>query len=292
MRLDQMKLVPECFVCCQRVTLEAAQRVTQDEALLKTVVFRMMELLKTLPENVSSFLVGLKSMEIIEEVTGNSDPYKDFRKRSTKTARQLVPIVCDTVEESSDPLWEACRSAVTGNLMDVIPGTPPDLVNGYGFPEISFAVNHFDEFRSILQRTEKMVYLADNAGEVFFDRILIERILIEKMNISIDYFVKGFPFLNDAQYEDIVPTLIDRVATIRTIPLIKPIVMNQEYLFEMYSEFLDAAQKADLIVVKGQANYELFESLIKGAFYLFVHKCPVIAQRERANIGNAVFIKK
>ncbi|OGP61661.1 MAG: hypothetical protein A2169_13095 [Deltaproteobacteria bacterium RBG_13_47_9] len=284
--------MPECLICCQRVTLEAAQQVTQDEALLKTVVFRMMELLKSLSENVNSFLVGLKSMEIIEEVTGNSDPYKDFKKRSAKTARELVQIVCDRVEKSPHPLWEACRAAITGNLMDVIPGTPPDMVNGYSFPEISFAVNHFDEFRSILQRTEKMVYLGDNAGEVFFDRILIERILIEKVNISIDYFVKGFPFLNDAEYEDIIPTHIDHVATIKTVPLIKPIVMNQAYIYEMYGGFLDAAQKADLIVVKGQANYELFEPLIKGAFYLFVHKCPVIAQRERANIGAAVFIKK
>ena len=101
---------------------------------------------------------------------------------------------------------------------------------------------------------------------------------------------RAFLFLNDARHEDAVLALIDQVATIRTVPLIKPIVMNQEYLHRMYVEFVDAAQTADLVVVKGQANYELFTSLLKGAFYLFVHKCPVIAQREGAKIGDAVFL--
>lgn len=112
------------------------------------------------------------------------------------------------------------------------------------------------------------------------------------MNIPTDYFVKGFPFLNDAQYEDAFLAQIDRVATIRTVELIKPILLDPEYLYGMYADFLDAAQKADLIVIKGQANYELFMSLLRGAFYLFVHKCPVIAQKEGAAIRDVVLFRK
>jgi uncharacterized protein with ATP-grasp and redox domains len=288
-----MILAPYCLVCSQRVALEAAQQVTNDETALKTVLLKMMDTIKgVVSQDVDSFLLGLRMMEIIDEVTGSGDPYKDFKRRSTRVAEQLVSTVRETVAKSPQPLWEACRAAVMGNLMDVIAASAPELFNMSSFLEKPFAVNHFDAFRLILHRAEKVVFLADNAGEVFFDRVLIDRLLAEKGDLRIDYFIKGFPFLNDALHEDAVLALIDQVAAIRTVPLIKPIVMNQEYLHRMYAGFLDAARSADLVVVKGQANYELFMSVLKGAFYLFVHKCPVIARKEGADMGDAVFCRK
>jgi uncharacterized protein with ATP-grasp and redox domains len=283
-----MILTPDCIICCQRIALETAKQVTNNEAALKAVIFKTMDVLNSIPQGIDSFLVGLKVMETIEEVTGNHDPYANFKKRSNQMGEKLFPIVSEMVEKNPDPLWAACKAAVMGNLMDVINSTSPDLPDiAEGLFEKPFAVNHFNEFRSALQKARKMVYLADNAGEVFFDRILIQ-----KMNIPTDYFVKGFPFVNDAQYEDAVLAQIDQVATIRTVELIKPILLNPEYMYGMYADFLDATQKADLIVIKGQANYELFMSLLKGAFYLFVHKCPVIAQKEGAAIGDTVLFRK
>jgi len=288
-----MILTSECMVCTQRIALEAAQLVTGHEATLKTVISRMMGVLKdAVNDGLDSFLVGLRMMEIIEEVTGCGDPYKDFKRRSTLIAERLAPTVRQTVKESPKPLYEACRAAVMGNLMDVIAGDSPDEVNASSLLGTPLAIDSFDEFQSVLQHAEKIVYLADNAGEVFFDRILIDRIRVEKDDISIDFFIKGYPFLNDAQYEDVLPTFINEVASIKVVKLIKPIVMNQGYILSMYEEFLSATRNADLVVVKGQANYELLTPLTIGAFYLFVHKCPVIAQAEGATIGAAVFFKK
>jgi uncharacterized protein with ATP-grasp and redox domains len=281
-----MILTPECLICSQRIALESARQVTNDEATLRAVVFKTMEVLKGISHDVDSFLVGLKVNEIIEEVTGSDDPYLDFKRRSNQTGEKLSPIVSEMVEKNPDPLWAACKAAVIGNLMDAITNTSLDLTDMALF-EKPFAVSHFNEFRSILQKARKMVYLADNAGEVFFDRILIQ-----KMNIPTDYFVKGFPFMNDAQYEDAVLARIDQVATVKTIPLLKPVAADQQYLLALYAEFLDAAGQADLAVIKGQANYELFMSLLRGAFYLFVHKCPVIAQKEGAAIGDVVLFRK
>jgi hypothetical protein len=281
-----MILTPECLICSQRIALESARQVTNDEAALKAVVFKTMEVLKRISHDVDSFLVGLEVNEIIEEVTGSDDPYLDFKRRSNQMGEKLSPIVSEMVEKNPDPLWAACKAAVIGNLMDAVTNTSLDLTDMALF-EKPFAVSHFNEFRSVLQKTRKMVYLGDNAGEVFFDRILIQ-----KMNIPTDYFVKGFPFMNDAQYEDAVLAMIDQVATVKTIPLLKPVATDQQYLLALYANFLDATQQTDLVVIKGQANYELFMPLIKGAFYLFVHKCPVIAQTEGASIGDAVFIRK
>ena len=288
-----MILTSECMVCVQRVTLEAAQRVTRDEAALKMVVSKMMEVVTyAASEKLDSFLVGLRSMEVIEEITGCGDPYKDFKRRSTLISERLASTLRETIEKSLQPLHEACRAAVMGNLMDVIAGDSPESVDIGNILKAPLTVDFFDEFRSALRRTQKIVFLADNAGEVFFDRILIDYIRAERGDIPIDYFIKGYPFLSDAQYEDVVPASIHEVASIKIIPLIKPIVMDREYILSMYKEFLSAAKNTDLVVVKGQANYELFIALQLSAFYLFVHKCPVIAQAEGASIGEAVFCKK
>ena len=288
-----MILTSECMICAKRIALEAAQHVTRDESDLKTITSKMIEVIKDAFHNgMDSFLVGLRMMEIIEEVTGHSDPYKDFKKRCTNIAEQLAPTVRQMVEESPRALHEACRTAVMGNLLDVIAGNSPELVDAGSLLRTPLAIDSFDEFQSALQGAEKIVYLADNAGEVFFDRILIDRIREERGDIPIYYFIKGYPFLSDAQYEDIVPALIHQVANINVVKLIKPVVMNQSYILSMYEEFLSAVRKTNLVVVKGQANYELFAPLRIDAFYLFVHKCPVIAQAEGANTGQAVFFKK
>jgi damage-control phosphatase, subfamily I len=288
-----MILASECMVCAQRITLEAAQHVTRDESDLKTITYKMMDVIKdAFRDGLDSFLVGLRMMEIIEEVTGHGDPYKDFKRRCTSIAQQLAPTVREMVEKSPQALREACRTAVMGNLLDVIAGNSPELVDTGSFFGTPLAIDSFDQFQTALQSAEKIIYMADNAGEVFFDRILIDRIRKERDEIPIDYFIKGYPFLSDAQYEDVAPTLMHQVASIKVVPLIKPVVMNQSYILSMYEEFLSAVGSPNLVVVKGQANYELFVPLHIEAFYLFVHKCPVIAQAEGADIGQAVFLKK
>jgi hypothetical protein len=288
-----MILVPECLICTQRIALEAARFVTKDETVLKRILFQMMDVLRSLSsKEIDSFLIGLKMMEIIREATGSRDPYKHFREACARIAQRLIPAVRDTVERSNDPLWEACRSAVIGNLLDVVSHNSPDSIDLNMFGEIPFAVNHFQQFRSALKEASRVVYLADNAGEVFFDRILIEAMRAERKGIQVHYFIKDFPFLSDALPEDIAPALMDQVATIRTIALVEPIELNQAYLDQLLGDFLEAARQADLVVVKGQANFELLMPLQLGAFFLFTHKCPVIARAEQANIGEAAICRR
>jgi uncharacterized protein with ATP-grasp and redox domains len=288
-----MILTSECIVCAQRIALEAAQHVTRDEIALQTIASKMRDIIQDAFHNgLDSFLVGLRMTEIIEEVTGCVDPYKDFKRRCTNIAEQLDSTVRQMEDKSPQALREACRTAVMGNLLDVIAGNSPELVDTNSLLETSLTIDCFDEFESELGNAGKIVYLADNAGEVFFDRILIDHIREKRSDIPIDYFIKGYPFLNDAQCEDTVPALIHQVANIKVIPLIKPIVMNQNYILDMYEEFLASARNAELVLVKGQANYEVLAPLRIKAFYLFVHKSPVIAKAEGANVGEAVFVRK
>ncbi len=283
-----MILRPECLSCCLKMAREIAKLATQEEALLKTVLLKTMKVLEELPEDVDSFLVGLKVHEIVEAVSGNADPCREIRETNNKQAENLIPIVTDWVDKHPDPLWAASKAAVMGNLMDIMTGRPTDSADLMeNFLEKPYAVDDLSAFRSIHKKAEKVVYLGDNAGEVFFDRLFIQ-----KLNRSTLFFIKGFPFANDAQYEDAVLAGIDEVATIKVVPKFGSLIMDGRTVDRMYADFLNAAQEADLVVIKGQANYELFMPKLPEAFYLFVHKCPVIARMDGANIGDMVFFRR
>lgn len=293
MSRSKIILTEECAGCIERVALEAGQNNgTHDNTLHRMVISRMLDVLKkAISDGVAGCPVGHRMMDVIHEVTGWSDPYKDFKRRKTRESEQLVLIVREAVEKSSEPLREACKATTIGNLMDVITFTASEALGIDSFLKIPFVVNHFDEFRSTLHSAESVVYLADNAGEVFFDKILIDQIRLQKGDIPIEYFVKDFPFLCDAKYEDAVAAKIGQVATIKAILFNRQNGMDLGFGLSVHEEFLNIIRRADLVVAKGQANYHLLTSLGINAFCLFVHKCPVIARAEEANIGDAVIVR-
>lgn len=125
-----------------------------------------------------------------------------------------------------------------------------------------------------------ILYLTDNAGEIFFDRVLIEALPAEKMTI----FVRGAPVINDATMEDAVSA---------GLPEIAPVFDNGSdapgTLLEDCSEkFRVCFERADMIIAKGQGNYETLSETKRSIFFLFVVKCPVIAAHVRAPVGTLV----
>ena len=120
---------PECLICCQRLALDAAKQVTDDESAHNRVVLKTIEVVKEFPQDLDSFLLGLKAMEIVEEVTGNTDPYRDFKKRSNEQAEGLASIIEERIGTTPDPLVAASRAAVMGNVMDAIHGHSLGLDN-------------------------------------------------------------------------------------------------------------------------------------------------------------------
>jgi len=130
-----------------------------------------------------------------------------------------------------------------------------------------------------LQSADHVLFLADNAGETVFDRVLIEQ-----LQIPVVYVVKGAPTLNDATIEDAFAAGIDAVAGIVNNGTDAP-----GTILSMCSpEFIDIFQAAPLIVAKGQANYESLSSTDSKVFCLLQIKCPVIAKDIGAPVGGIV----
>ncbi len=218
------------------------------------------------------------------QAAGVDDPYRAVRLAGLEVALASQQGFRELMEKSSDPFDTATRLAIAGNIIDVIPGQTYDL---WGVVrqalEQSIAGDGIENFRSAVASAKSILYLADNAGEAVLDRFLVEQI-----GKPIHYAVKSGPILNDATLEDAVTaglgaTLAQIVSTGSQAP---------GTILEMCSpEFLEIYRAADLIIAKGQANYETLDTQGERVFFLMKIKCPIIAQQVGFEVGNLLILQ-
>ncbi|MFY9402150.1 MAG: ARMT1-like domain-containing protein, partial [Candidatus Omnitrophota bacterium] len=145
---------------------------------------------------------------------------------------------------------------------------------------------HYPAFKKSLKNAKSILYLADNAGEVVFDRILIEEIKKKYPGKIIFYAVKEKPIINDALLEDALFCGIDRVARIISNGTDAPGTI----LSLCSSDFKKIYKSADMVISKGQGNFESLSKAKKEIFFLFMVKCPVVAREVKGRIGDYVLL--
>ena len=151
---------------------------------------------------------------------------------------------------------------------------------GYQLDQDTYA-----KFKKSIEKASLILYIGDNAGETVFDRILIEQLL--QMNKSkIVFVVREKPIINDATFDDVKKVGLDKVATIISNGSDAPATI----LSQCSSEMLSYYQTADLIISKGQGNYESLSGRPENIFFLFKVKCPVIARKSGYDIDSPVVI--
>ena len=184
------------------------------------------------------------------------------------------------MEASNDPLESAVRLAIAGNVIDF--GANPDFQLEEEIQEtlhLEPVINNYDAFRQNLETAQNILYIGDNAGETVFDRILIEA-----MARPVTYVVRERPIINDATMEDAIKSELDEVADIVSSGWDGPGVG----LKGVSEPFLRHYNRADLIISKGQGNYETLSGEQGPIFYLLKAKCPVIARNLGVDKGQTV----
>ena len=140
---------------------------------------------------------------------------------------------------------------------------------------------HYAQFRRSLRRAGNILYLADNAGETVFDRILIEEIRSQWPGARIEYAVKARPVINDALAEDAYACGIDKVARVVSNGADAPGTV----LPLCSREFRQKFRRADMVISKGQGNFESLSNEKRLVFFLFMVKCPVVARETGCTMG-------
>jgi uncharacterized protein with ATP-grasp and redox domains len=136
-----------------------------------------------------------------------------------------------------------------------------------------------------LDRSTTIAYLADNAGEIVLDKILMETILDNYEIDKILFAVKGSPIINDATIEDEEYVGIDKLPKIEVIKIENG---KLDYgLRHIHNQFFDILEAADIVISKGQGNYEAF-SEPGGGFFLLMAKCDVLASDLGVKVGDII----
>jgi hypothetical protein len=215
--------------------------------------------------------------------TGVADPYRQVRERDTQAALKLYPMLKrHAAEGEGTALQRAVKIAVTGNVIDSAVGTGVDIERCVG-EELGkpFAICETGELERRLKNAKSLLVIGDNAGETVFDRVLLETL----PHLDITYAVRSAPILNDATVEDALAAGIGECACVMSTGCDMPGVG----LDEVSGDFLRVFREADIVISKGQGNFETLEDSGREIFFLLKAKCGAISRRFEVAQGEYVF---
>ncbi len=262
-----MKAASDCYQCLRRLAYQAAELATSDAPLRAKAIE---EGLKIVEQNFSydeiTITVATKIHSAVKEITGNPDPYRGMKDEEIRISREL----CHGLNPAQD-FKGLLELAVLGNSMDFFTGTD-SIKRELGQP-VKFAIDDADSFREKLGHGTKVLYLADNAGEVFFDLPLIKWM---EQKTQVTYVVKESPAADDITLDDLKRIGLDsELKTVITTGTATPGVI----LALASEEFRRELESADLVLAKGMGYYEaLSEFPGEGKIlFSFKAKCQPVA---------------
>jgi hypothetical protein len=216
--------------------------------------------------------------DIIKIHTNNSDPYKKTRKYYNALFLKLLSEFARKIEQAENSFQLAIRYAIVGNIIDFNPIHNTLLEDIYDYfekmEELDLAIDDTKALMEDIANSKMLLYLGDNCGEICMDKLFLKKIKELNLNIKLIFGVRGKSVVNDSIAEDAYFVGIDKYAEVlengdgslgtvlnRTSPAFK----------EIY-------EKADVVIAKGQANYECLSEENKNIYFLLMTKCEVIAR--------------
>ncbi len=286
-----MKTRLDCIPCFFKQAIEAARLAGADEITQKKVLDELVRSLGDFSLDYCPPQMGRTIYGLVREITGNDDPFKEIKDKSNRFALALYPDLKKRIEDSDDRLLTAVELAIAGNIIDYglknsleIEKEIEEFLNqDFNFNSKNNKVRFdYQDFKHALDRIDSILYLADNAGEVVFDRLLIE-----EMHKKVIYAVKEKPIINDALMEDAYACGIQKIARVISSGSDAPGTI----LDICSEEFLKIYNQAELIISKGQGNFEALNNQTRPIFFLFKVKCPVLAQEINCKLDSTVLWK-
>jgi uncharacterized protein with ATP-grasp and redox domains len=233
--------------------------------------------------------VAKEVYEFIEKILNLADPFDKEKKESIKKALEFKPLLEKKLKSSDNPLFDACKIAIAGNIIDLGVNQSFDLESEIkNIFNMEFRHNDFDELQAKLKNAKTLCYLADNSGENIFDEILIKTIKKLYPEIKIYYVVRGKPIINDVTIKDLEGLEINNLAEV-----IDSGVGTPGFLLKFANEkSKEIFYNADVVISKGMGNFEvLFNECGREVFYLFKVKCDVVANECGCVKGDNVILK-
>ena len=280
-----MKSEALCIPCvikqCQRITALASN----DDNLLIKVTKQALTTIPNLsleePPNLFTSRIIFQAYELL----GNHDPFSAAKRHQAELGKRAANLTKTKIDKSSDPLHRAIFYATLGNVIDSGPQATFDLEQALS--RTHFAHDDYQHFKEKLASASTILYILDNAGEIYFDKLLVEKLSAWKVTMA----VKSGPILNDVTEQEAKEAELDKLGQI--------VKTGSRFLGINFAkcteEFRKAYLEADIVLAKGHANFESLVDEERDVFFMLIAKCPVVANKlseitsKKLNVGDIVF---
>ncbi len=276
----------DCLVCMIKQGLNTAKLATDDEKKQREIINLIAHEIEKVDLNFPPAHISKVVYEIVTKITEVEDPFKSVKEKSNREAISMLPELKRIVSSSSDPLYSALHVAVAGNIIDLGIGHSYDLSKDVDtILNSKFEIDDYELFRKDIKRGRKLLYLGDNAGEIVFDRVLIEELI--KFGLDIKFCVKSKPIINDATMEDAIFSGLAEI-----VPVIETGTNSIGIDLEKVSEeFKKEFFGADIILSKGHGNFETCAGLPLNIYFLLKAKCNVVSEALGVKTDSIIFKK-
>jgi uncharacterized protein with ATP-grasp and redox domains len=278
-----MKSALDCIPCFVAQALNVARLTTDNPQIHERILREALRRASEADLAQSPALFGRGIHRLVRELTGQEDPYLAIKQESNRLALAMLPAWRERLRAAENPRLAAVKLAVAANVIDF--GIKGDLT-AEQIPvalESSFAaplMGDVDGFFAAAERATDILFLADNAGELVFDRLLLELLPRQKITVA----VKGGPAINDALRADATAAGLDGLVAVMDTGTDGAGIVIQACSREFQRRFA----RADLIIAKGQANFESLDGCGQNIFFLFKVKCPVVARHIGPAVGSLI----
>ncbi len=231
-------------------------------------------------------LLGTELHRMLKKLTSCDDPFRKAKAEANALAMELIPLAKKIIDDAQDRLEAAIKVALAGNLLDygVYGANTGEGVLKKALEE-GPVINHFPQLKRLIKRSRRVLYLLDNAGEVAFDKLLIEE--LTRLNLEVTAVVKSLPVINDATLEDAVQ--VGLTHTCRVIASGSDVVGVD--FKEASEELLREFNSSDFIIAKGQGHFETLDAYTtRPIVFLLKAKCTTVARELGVPEGSSVVL--
>ena len=272
------RLRSECIACLLRHHINAAPKEAPEDKK-REYIQTLLSLLGSAEKDISTPLLIERIVKMREDYFPLSNEYADIKRYFNKLMLEQEDEVRANIKTSEDRLKAALQFSMIGNFIDF--GAMDSIDEKHlhellmKFNEISVDETELDKLKKDLKTAKKLVLLADNCGEIVMDKLLLEEIRSQYPEIEISVIVRGLPVINDVTMEDAVQVGLTDEFTVRgngsgicgTVPE------------RLSAESAELFNSADVIISKGQGNFEALHHCGKNVYYVFLCKCEMFADK-------------
>jgi hypothetical protein len=290
-----MRTELDCIPCFFRQALETARLSGASRVIQRRVLHEVAQILPSFSLKVSPPEIARSVYGIVSRVTRKKDPYRKMKLQSNRVALMIYPALRRRISEAANRLQKAAEMAIAGNIIDYgvrnslnIREEMKKILNrkDKSSGENNAAFIHYRDFEDAIKKARNILYLGDNAGETVFDRILIEELRQSDPGKQIIYAVRESPIINDALIEDAYQSGIHKIATVVSSGSDAPGTI----LSLCSKDFMKKFRAADVIISKGQGNFETLSDEKKPIFFMLMAKCAVVAEHIGCSVGRTLLL--